>query len=313
MKQVITWDEPKQLVAQFVEELTNRHNPDAWRMYCADTFVHRFNLPDVPPTRSGAEALSRGILTAFPDVRVTIDLLLQEGDWVVERARAEGTHTGAFMGIPPSGKRLAWLETHMYRMVDGKIVEHIPEIRLEMLLAQMAGQNDYFHSPRPSLLSRGIAVAMITAASLYCPQLDSALPNDDVRRERNRTVVARYIEEFKNQQQFLVFPRLFGADFRHHFEFPALNDRMATFVSVGQNFLSAFPDVHVEVQQLLADGAYVVERNRVSATHRGTFAGMKATGRQVTWTETHIYRLKDGKIVESWPLVNFERILAQIR
>ena len=88
---------------------------------------------------------------------------------------------------------------------------------------------------------------------------------------------------------------------------------METFISVGQNFLAAFPDVQVEVQDLLVDGAYVVERNQVSATHKGAFAGIKATGRAVNWTETHIYRLKDGKIVENWPLVNFERILAQIR
>ncbi|NJL92497.1 MAG: SnoaL-like domain-containing protein [Anaerolineae bacterium] len=305
-------DDPKHIVAQFVEELTNQHNPAAWRQYCAESLVHHFDLPNVPPTRDGAEALSRGILAAFPDVQVTIDLLLQEGEWVVERARAVGTHTGAFMGIPASGQRLSWLETHLYRVVGGQIIECIPEVRLEMLLAQMAGQTSYFRGPHPSLLSRGIAVAMRAAASLSRPQPDSALPDDDTRQERNRAVVARYIEEFKNQQQFFVFARLFGASFRHHFEFPARDDRMASFVSVGQNFLAAFPDVHVTVQQLLSDGAYVVERNRVSATHRGPFAGVQATERQVTWTETHIYRLEDGKIVENWPLVNFERIIAQL-
>ncbi|MCU0493876.1 MAG: ester cyclase [Chloroflexaceae bacterium] len=312
MSQAIVPVTAKEVVAAFVETLTKRHNPEAWRLYCADTFVHHFNLPNVPPTRDGVEALSRSILTAFPDVQVNIDLLLHDGDWVVERARAVGTHTGEFMGVPPSGKRLSWLETHMYRVENGLIIEHIPEIRLEMLLAHIVGENHYFRQPTVSALSHGIALAMTGAAHAYRPMPDNALPDDNARMERNRIVVNRYIEEFKNQQRFLVFPQLFGADFRHHFEFPALNNRMVSFVSVGQNFLSAFPDVHVEVTHLLADGAYIVERNRVRATHRGTFAGIKATGRTVTWAETHIYRLKDGKIVENWPLVNFERIIAQI-
>ncbi|MEM8530503.1 MAG: ester cyclase [Chloroflexota bacterium] len=303
----------KEIVAEFVEELTNRHNPDAWQMYCAEDFRHHFNLPNIPSGCDGVEQLSRAILTAFPDVHVTMDLLLQEGDTVVERATATGTHAGEFIGIAPTGQRLQWTEAHTYRLRDGKIVEHFPEIRLEMLLAQVAGRKDYFQAPRRSGLSRIIALAMSAASGFYRPPLDRHIPYECQRQERNRTVVARYIEDFKNQQKFLVFPQLFAADFRHHFNFPALPHTMETFISVGQNFLAAFPDVRVEVQDILVDGAYVVERNQVRATHKGTFAGIKATGRAVNWTETHIYRLKDGKIVENWPLVNFERILAQIR
>ena len=162
-------------------------------------------------------------------------------------------------------------------------------------------------------MRRIIALAMSAASGFYRPPLDRHIPDERQRQERNRAVVARYIEDFKNQQKFLVFPQLFAADFRHHFNFPALLNTMETFISVGQNFLAAFPDVKVEIKDLLVDGTYVVEHNQVRATHKGTFAGIKATGRAVNWTETHIYRLKDGKIVENWPLVNFERILAQIR
>jgi steroid delta-isomerase-like uncharacterized protein len=303
----------KGIVADFVKELTERHNPLAWQQYCADDFIHHFKVPGVPATRDGIEHLSRSILSAFPDVQVSIELLIEEGDLVVERATAEGTHLGEFNRIAPSGQRLRWTETHVYRLHAGRIVEHWPEIRLEMLLAQMARQTTYFQGPQSSLLSAGIAAVMTGLSRLYGTRADAHVRTDLERRERNRAVVCRYIDDFKNRQQFAVFPRLFAPDFRHHFNFPSLPNTMRTFVSVGQNFLAAFPDVRVEVEALIAEGAYVVERNRVSATHRGTFAGIPATGRAVTWTETHIYRLRDGKIVENWPQVNFERILMQIQ
>lgn len=302
----------KQIVHAFIDELTKRHNPDAWRMYCTDDFRHHFNLPDVPPTLAGIEALSQGILTAFPDVQVQIDLLLQEGDWIVERATALGTHTGAFMGISPSGRSFQWTETHLYRLRTDKIVEYIPGVRLEMLLARMAGRQTYFHAPTQSILSHAIALGMSGLSRLYRSRPDRLLM-DNEQRERNRAVIARYIDEFKNQQRFIVFPQLFEASFRHHFDFEKRPNTMATFVSVGQNFLTAFPDVHVDVQQLITDGDYVVERNQVTATHQGMFAGVSATGKPVQWAETHIYRLQNGKIVENWPQVNFERILVQIQ
>lgn len=302
----------KEIVRAFVEELTNRHNPEGWRMYCTEDFRHHFNLLDVPPTLDGIEVLSKGILTAFPNVRVHLDLLLQEGEWVVERATAQATHTGEFMGIRPSGKTLQWTESHLYRLRDGRIVEYVPGMRLQMLMVQMARRQDYFHAPSGSALSHVIAFGMSGLSRLYRPE-PARLLTEDERRERNRSVVARYIEDFKNQQRFTVFPQLFGAGFYHHFNFEDRPNTMATFISVGQNFLSAFPDVHVEVQHLIADGDYVVERNHVTATHQGTFADIPATGKRVHWDETHIYRLQDGKIVENWPQVNFEHILMQLQ
>lgn len=301
-----TQTENKATVKAFVEELVNQHNPSAWETYCAEDFRHHFNLPDVPADRAGIRTVSEGVLKAFPDVKVQIDLLLAEGDFVVERASAGGTHTGEFNGIAPTGKHFTWLETHVYRLRDGQIVEHWPEVRLEKLLYQVQGRDGWFTGPNKSWQSKLIAVAMGRMSQLYRGDTGK----DQV--ERNRSIVQRYIEEFKNQQKFLVFPRLFARGFSHHFDFPELPNSMETFVSVGQNFLSAFPDVKADVQLLLADGQYVVERNAVHATHRGYFNGVEPTGRSIEWTEIHIYRLGNGKIVENWPQVNFERILMQI-
>jgi predicted ester cyclase len=298
----------KRTVTEFINELTNKHNPEAWNMFCSEDFKHHFNIPDVPSTRQGIKMLSMGILTAFPDVVLTIDLLIAENDFVIERATAKATHSGTYNKIAPTGNAYQWNETHIYRLKDGKIVEHFPEVRLEKLLWQIGGKGDGFIAPQKSLLSNFVAFMMTGLAKLYKNSNEQNLSI----LENNKIVVSRYVNQFKNKQKFSIFPKLFSSKFIHHFNFPNRTNKMDSFVSVGQTFLSAFPDVKVDLQQILAEGNIVVEQNKVSATHKGIFNGVKPTNKKVYWTEIHIYKLENGKIIENWPAVNFERILLQI-
>lgn len=120
------------------------------------------------------------------------------------------------------------------------------------------------------------------------------------------------MQTFKNQQKFQVFPRLFSHNFRHHFGFEGQPDTSASFINVGVNPLDGFADVHVEVIHLIANDSYVVEHNTVTATHRGEWAEIEATGRAVTWSEAHIYRIENGRIAENWPAVDFDDLFLQI-
>ncbi len=298
----------KTIVTDFRNELTNKRNLNAWETFCKDDFKHHFNLPDVPSNIEGIKILSGGILSAFPDLKATVDLLFTEGNYVIERVTLNATHNGNYRGIAPSGKHFEWNETNIFRLSDNKIVELFAEVRLEKLLWQIGGKGEGFVAPTKSVLSSFIAFMMTGISKLYKNRNEKNLPKVDL----NKSIINKYVQEFKNQQKFSVFPKLFSSKFTHHFNFPTMNNKMDSFVSVGQNFLSAFPDVKVELQRMFAEEDLVVEQNKVSATHKGTFNGIKATNKKVYWTETHIYRLKNGKIIENFPAVNFERILIQI-
>ena len=80
--------------------------------------------PGVPAGPEGMKDSVRMFRAAFPDIRVTIHDTLAEGDKVVIRATASGTHMGELMGIPATGRRIAVDEIHIVRCVDGKVVEH---------------------------------------------------------------------------------------------------------------------------------------------------------------------------------------------
>ena len=61
---------------------------------------------------------------SFPDLKVSINQIVAEGDLVSAAMTTEGTQTGVFMGIPASDKKISITEMHMVRVADGKVVEH---------------------------------------------------------------------------------------------------------------------------------------------------------------------------------------------
>jgi len=69
---------------------------------------------------------------------------------------------------------------------------------------------------------------------------------------------------------------------------------------VFKEFVAAFPDFQLTVEDMIAEGDKVASRLTLRATHRGEFQGVPATGKQVTQTGIDIVRIAGGKVVERW-------------
>ncbi len=72
----------------------------------------------------------------------------------------------------------------------------------------------------------------------------------------------------------------------------------------------AFPDLHVTTEYLIAEGDKIVCRNTVTGTNLGEYMGRPPTGRPVTYNEIFIFRITNGRITETWGVVD---VLAQLR
>ena len=84
-----------------------------------------FHAP-VPTGATGAQALKQVwpvLLRAFPDLHVTVEDLIEEGDKVACRNKVTGTHQGEYRGLPPSGKSVTYNEIFICRFTGGKIAE----------------------------------------------------------------------------------------------------------------------------------------------------------------------------------------------
>lgn len=76
--------------------------------------------------------------------------------------------------------------------------------------------------------------------------------------------------------------------------------------------LRIYPDIHLTVEDLIAEGDKVVARNTVTGTHRGEFMGVAPTGNSVTYNEIFIFRFADGRVVETWGVVDVYAQMKQI-
>ncbi len=72
----------------------------------------------------------------------------------------------------------------------------------------------------------------------------------------------------------------------------------------------AFPDLDIMIEDLIAEGDMVVARNTVTGTHRGEYMGLPPTGKSITYNEIFIARFSDGRIAETWGVVD---VLSQLK
>ena len=118
--------------------------------------------------------------------------------------------------------------------------------------------------------------------------------------EDNKAVVRRFYEEVMNQKKRAVLDEVFDLNVVDHFAPPGTPGGLEGARQTLGMFLSAFPDLHFTVEDLVAEGDKVVARATLSGTQQGTFMGIPATGRHVTITGIDINRFEGGKSVEHW-------------
>lgn len=120
----------KELVRRHIEEIFNRQDLEASDELMAEEFTEHGMAPfaEAEPGRVNGPAAIRETATwlrgQFPDLRFTIEAIVAEGDMVVVRLLAEGTHLGPIGSIPPTGKRFSSRSSHWFRVADGKLAEH---------------------------------------------------------------------------------------------------------------------------------------------------------------------------------------------
>ena len=132
-----------------------------------------------------------------------------------------------------------------------------------------------------------------------------------MQEEQNKKVVREFTRIFKNEHNVDGIDHLFDTNFTHHFRVP-LPPGLEGFKQVGRMMNGAFPDVVVTEEDLIAGGDTVVERSSAVATHRGSLTGEKPTNKRIQWTEIHIYRVQNGKILEHWVEMSMMELLQQI-
>ncbi|GAB2652132.1 ester cyclase [Kribbella swartbergensis] len=118
-----TTERNKATVRDLIEGLFTKGDPGAVDTYLAEDFVNHDPPFGVTPDREGMRVAGAMMRAAFPDWHSEVHELVAEGDIVVERFTASGTHRGELMGIAPTGKAVSLPGINMFRLRDGLVAE----------------------------------------------------------------------------------------------------------------------------------------------------------------------------------------------
>jgi len=121
-------------------EVYNRHDLNLWNQTMAEDYVGNVN-GQVVPNRDTGVGFVQALIKAFPDIHYSIEdqLVGQEGDRVVTRWKATGTHTGDLFGMPPTNKHVNMIGITIFQIKNGKIAKLWDVWDQAGLMAQLNG------------------------------------------------------------------------------------------------------------------------------------------------------------------------------
>ncbi len=246
----------------------NNHDAAALRVAFAKDFHDHINAQvDVPQGVEGV-VMAHGMLhDSFNDLQFVVDEHTVEGDKIAIRVHAIGTQTGPFYGFPASGKTIQWTAHRILRVENGQFIEAWNEFDQVGILQQMGIIPSFAPPPNP---------------------------------EANKALVRRLYEE-ENKGNVDIVDELMSPDFVMHGD--ALNPYQKGLEPLKAGALmtqAAFPDMVVTIEDIMAAGDRVIVRLRWTGTNTGSFMGLPATNKKITWTAMATNRIENGKIVERW-------------
>jgi phytoene desaturase/steroid delta-isomerase-like uncharacterized protein len=264
-------EDKKELVRRFFDEVWNKGNFEFMDEFYAESFTLHALWQNTTLGGSGtagvdaAKAAIRGWRSGFPDLHVTVEEQVVEGDLVTSRHFAKGTNDRAFNGIPPTGRVGAMSGMTTTRIVDGKITDAWTMWDVVGLMRQLG-----------------------------------VIP-DPAEGERNKAVVRRFYQELWNEGRMEVADELFDADFIGHAPGNAEDARGPEGVKqLVQAWRTAAPDLRVEIISQQAEGDRVATRFVCVGTQTGPLLGIPPTGRRAEMAGMAITRVREGKVMSDW-------------
>ena len=129
--------------------------------------------------------------------------------------------------------------------------------------------------------------------------------------ERNKAVVRRFVAEIFVGGHTDAVDELVAEDFVPH-SWPSTGDGRGDLKRAIERVGDGLADPEFTVEDLIAEGDRVAARLSTSATHVGEFMGRPATNKRYTLEEIHIFRLRDGQVIEHWHVFDRMALMQQL-
>jgi steroid delta-isomerase-like uncharacterized protein len=288
----LSTEEKRNVLKRVSHEVFGQGNMESADELIAPDFVDHDPLPGVPADREGFKTVVQMFRSAFPDFEVDLMHTIVDGDKVVDHVASRGTHTGEFMGIPPTGKRISTSAIVISLLgSDGRIVERWQRFGA-MQLMQQIGVIPGWEEPPP------------------VPPKPEVNGGGESTVEENIQIMQRQLAIW-NDGDFDVADEIFHPQAITP-DAPQLPTGPEGCKEVARIFRTAFPDFHMTVEDVVAEGDLVCCRFRQTGTHDGDLFGIAPTGRSVDFGEIAICQIAGGQIIASWFQTDMLGLMSQL-
>lgn len=133
--------------------------------------------------------------------------------------------------------------------------------------------------------------------------------------EANKLLLKRWFEEVWNQKSGAAIDEMFSKEGKSQ-GFPEPDSVLVgpeSFKAVHRTFCGAFPNIHVNVEDVVAEGDHVAVRWRATATHRGDHFGFPATGKNVAMNGSTFAIVKGNQVVEGWNQMDMQALMQTLK
>lgn len=128
--------------------------------------------------------------------------------------------------------------------------------------------------------------------------------------EKNKDFIRVYTEEFWNKQNIAAFDEYLSTDLILHS--PDGDQNYEQYKGLCQAYFSAFPDLHITTDEIVAEADKVTKVWTANSTHKGELMGIPATGKRIKVKGIEVFRIVDGKIAEIWAVMDNLGMMQQL-
>jgi len=264
-------EENKATLHRVFEEVWNNNNLEVADECFAENFVRHGIGGRTADLNEFKQFLVR-VRGWIPDIQRTLDDMVAEGDMIAFSFKWKGTDTGGFGGNTPTGKYVTVQECYFARFENCKIVE----------ITQHADALGPFQE-----------LGIIPSTEQIQKEKQEA-----ITIEKNKASLHRLIEEVYNNNDLNMIPELVSPDFVSHVvpEYGGHEGLRKHII----DFRKSFPDTHITINQMLAEGDMVGWSVTLTGTQTEEFVGIAPSSKKISSTAIIISRMEDGKEAERW-------------
>lgn len=131
--------------------------------------------------------------------------------------------------------------------------------------------------------------------------------------EENKKTVRRFYEEVLEKGNLAIIDEMVADNYKEHETIPGIEPNKTGLKEWIKMTRSAFPDLKMEVEDMIAEGDKVAVMARMKGTHQGEFLGKKGTGRKLDMPFVDVILFKDGKVMEHWGYTDNLKMMEQLQ